>query len=880
MEGNGDWCYIEKDSTKPKSQDNLAWEKCPSNNGQYSKVCTGGKNVEFSAENNVCLDVNGTKSKYWLSSPDTFDVKCYLNASSSGCANNCNNSVGTPIVEGFDLLGNIENAFTTGIDDVIDPVSNIIDPLTHIASDIIPPTSAPITPPPPPPPPPPPQPLSNPPQPSGDGGTECPHFPPTDYCKTDPVVIAKNKTDCAATTDAGGGIWCSAKCRCIPTRCYSKINQDNFGAYNKVCTPPSPPSPKQTTKVGNVEDILDTAEYQIVKERVEQSVLPSKQIDTDYDKCPIGSYSIDGYGFGLCDGEDVSCCSQCPPNKTTKSTGTKGTSDSVCMIPSKCDIPGFSIANGFIKKTPNGDCDIFCDPGYALESESTGSESCVRVAPNPNPCEGCYMLTDNNTFKMYNPNSKTQCPMGCSSSQFCTTEKISDGFKGTCNYKNMFEDGNCLGTFKKNLYPTCEPNGFEQKGTYTSDNPKGFGANCIGHIESVFEDHGLSGLTFTRSNNNTVVIGTGPCSIDCSGYWDESNLSCNYGLITKHFLSDKNTPFNGGMSCLDQAKIDFGINPTVRSFNINGKSVIAQASDISMSVNGDITLSHPCSIDCSGFWSGFNNSTCPDPSTGVGNKPLSITNTWKTLIQPKYAGAESCLQVAIDTSTNPYPNYASSIDASGENILQIINCPTDCAGNWVLPNSTECDTGNLTLAWETTNKAMNNGLDCSSVAMGYDGKPYSYEKSDGTVINTWIKNVKCIMVDGSLNCTAEVKCPLDCSYTITPWSDCGIDGKRSRHVSIHKYADNKGKDCPYPDNTTLWENCSVPLRPTPTKPDQYSTEAPCKLNNRPGTNDCPSECIPYLPPYCENINDGVDALGNPINGVCVHFMILIILLNF
>ena len=136
---------------------------------------------------------------------------------------------------------------------------------------------------------------------------------------------------------------------------------------------------------------------------------------------------------------------------------------------------------------------------------------------------------------MYNPNSKTQCPMGCSSSQFCTTEKISDGFKGTCNYKNMFEDGNCLGTFKKNLYPTCEPNGFEQKGTYTSDNPKGFGANCIGHI-SVFEDHGLSGLTFTRSNNNAVVIGTGPCSIDCSGYWDESNLSCNYGLITKTFL--------------------------------------------------------------------------------------------------------------------------------------------------------------------------------------------------------------------------------------------------------------------------------------------------------------------------------------------------------
>ena len=240
-------------------------------------------------------------------------------------------------------------------------MSNIIDPLTHIASDIIPPTSAPITPPPPPPPPPQPQPLSNPPQPSGDGGNQCPHFPPTDYCKTDPVVIAKNKTDCAATTDAGGGIWCSAKCRCIPTRCYSKINQDNFGAYNKVSLPfISPPSPKQTTKVGNVEDILDTAEYQIVK-RVEQSVLPSKQIDTDYDKCPIGSYSIDGYGFGLCDGEDVSCCSQCPPNKTTKSTGTKGTSDSVCMIPSKCDIPGFSIANGFIKKTPNGDCDIFCD---------------------------------------------------------------------------------------------------------------------------------------------------------------------------------------------------------------------------------------------------------------------------------------------------------------------------------------------------------------------------------------------------------------------------------------------------------------------------------------------------------------------------------------
>lgn len=541
--------------------------------------------------------------------------------------------------------------------------------------------------------------------------------------------------------------------------------------------------------------------------------------------------------------------------------------------------PSNGIYNYDVNKFPQ--CQLQCDDGFAAYYDSNDGSNvapvCVAVPSNVDDCSGCVKLNKDGTYT----SAEGSCDTLCKNNQFCSTiaTKNNNGYtyKGECFDINK-SPGNCVGTFKYINDSDCI-NGKIMIGKYVSDTGGMFGANCGSYAQKIFNDHKIFPTLIDWANSNKELIAFETCPLDCSGEWNNSAPSiteCTDGYYTKPFISDPATPMNGGLSCMEIAKrnlipINTGSTPT---------NIIKDA-------DGNIIAKQSCHIDCSGTWGDFTPLSCnpPVPSGTPGstsllvhpdNPPNKITRLWTTETSAAFEGSKSCLEVATAAAAAPqYIGYAtdiSSIMINGrENIKQNIYCKIDCKGDWI-PLNDECNDGKATLKWNISQNSSNGGLDCSAVAHKTQGDIYYYKSADGSSSRQMINDIKCTKNNGIFDCYTSVTCPADCSYSFTEWTDC-LDGKRSQTYNIHEYAKGNGKSCSYHNGTTIWENCTMPWKTPAPKPDRYITEAPCRLDNRPmaGSDKCSEKCVPYLPPYCENINQGVDAHGNAVNGICCPF---------
>ena len=568
-----------------------------------------------------------------------------------------------------------------------------------------------------------------------------------------------------------------------------------------------------------------------------------------------------------------SCCMNCPNGQTTKPR-EDGSSNLIgdCYYDKACDNPVGTecLTNGFCKKYSSSTdamktgCKKYCNNGYYI-SNRVGNTTCNEIT-KPHECEGSdVLINDNNGYAKFKYVDATfqpsSPPIKCNSNQYCIATSDTSG---VCQnkYGNV---GACTGNISLNESNECN-NGRKWLGKYTSDTGK-FGIGCETTVRNIFSDHGIKADTFEYNANGSVFIGSGNCQMDCSGYWF-NNPSCNDGYITHSFITDPNTPKNNGITCLEQAKRSFDYNKDASEFIVMGIPHTASINDIKEDENGNISIKKACHIDCSGVWPDFSATTCPTSSAGVDANTLS--RTFAIANQPQYIGANSCYDLAVDLSSNPFPHTTSSITQDGDNIIQKVFCSQDCIGEWDKAADATCNNGTIPLTWKTTSESINGGKTCDIVAKSTYGNEYNYTQ-DSIQTTSWIGPVQC--GGGGIDkwdCTTNISCPVDCSYTISPWSAC-TKGKRSSIVKIHDYGRNDGAKCPYRDKTEIWENCTMPF-PLPVQtPDEYITELPCKLDNRPGTEKCSDKCVPYLPPYCENINQGVDENGNPVNGICCPF---------